>query len=159
MSKPIAGALLFILAGCLSAVARDLQPDALMSPCPVAQEPMGARGFNGSINFTSAEKARHRTEMNELLQRSSACIEDKLAYDREFSARPGNYGLSPFIGSEFYYKPRHEKRQILRELTGERDTAKLDSLSRRLVPTSCVGLAVRCLKEAFPYQRPTPSLG
>lgn len=126
----------------------DDWPSNAMTPRICTQAQRGAPGpqsFNGDISFSPAEKNLHLQKLTELLKHSSDCVERALNYREVFSSKPGNLGLDPYYGSWFDGDLIEE----LQIITGSAENLTLREVSKRLIPVSCVGLAVKCLETGF----------
>ena len=98
--------------------------------------------FEGQISFSSEEQMIHQSSINTLLDAAVRCVNSDLEHHRQFYSQ---YGISPFYGdrSSFGKSTDNEKRAVLRRLHLP------ESLLNELRPTSCVGLALKCLGRGF----------
>lgn len=122
---------------------RTVQMAALLlavnfSPAPTAH----AEGFLGQISFTEAERQIHLFSVQTFMQSANECMLADLRHHQEFYRQ---WGVSPFFGdrSRFGVMNDDQRRQelIRRGLPPE----LLDQMS----PTSCIGIALKCLKKGF----------
>ena len=99
-------------------------------------------GFESSINFSENEKAIHRNDIAKIMKAGADCLKKDLDHHNSFYKK---YGISPFYGdrSSFSKLSDSKKRAFLKRLGLSGD------LVNKLEPTSCVGLAVKCLEKGF----------
>jgi hypothetical protein len=99
-------------------------------------------GYQGSIDFTAGEIARHTRDIEQISDTSAACLERDLEHYHAFFRK---YGISPYYGDRgaFGKLSYQGKKQYLRELG-------LDPrLLEQMEPMSCVELVLNCLGEGF----------
>lgn len=101
-----------------------------------------AQAFKGSISFTSNEKEIHRRSIDLINRTASDCLKDDLQKHQSFFRQ---HGFSPFYGdrSSFAKLTKAEKQSHLRRL------GKNPNYVEIMQPTSCVGLALKCLERGF----------
>jgi len=126
-------------------------------------------GFQGSIQFSEAEKSQHRAGLEKLMDVAAECLETDIRRHKYFMEE---YGISAFYGdnSPFHKKKgpdgkmvittKAEKRKMLRKEDIDEDFL-LDLVPEKeckggigecpymLQPTSCIGLAMKCLAAGF----------
>lgn len=125
--------------------------------------------WNGSVEFTEAEKAAHLESLPQIMDTASQCLEADLSRHNEFMKK---YGVSAFYGdnSAFAVKTlpdgtrvattKEEKREMLREEDlDEKDVLDLvpegeckgglEECPKMMQPTSCIGLVLKCLKKGL----------
>lgn len=139
---------------------------------PALSAPL-ALAYNGEISFSPGEIFDHARNSARITEAAAACLRADLARHRSFLAQ---YRISAFYGdnSSFAVKKtfdadgrlirkvsttREEKRQILRELgiseslvqefVPERRCARAEDCPLALEPTSCIGIALKCLSRGF----------
>jgi len=123
-------------------------------------------GFKGTIDFTEEEKGKHLQHLEAMMESSAECLEADIRRHKKFIRK---YGISAFYGdnSDFAKKTgadgkavattKDEKRQMLRDADIDEDflhdlipdgecKGGLDECPYMMQPTSCIGLALRCLK-------------
>lgn len=101
-----------------------------------------AQNFNGQISFTPSEKQRHLQTLDQLMDQSSNCLEGELKTHQDFFRR---HGFSMYYGdrSQFARMSWTERQNHLRSL------GKDPRFVEVMKPTSCIGLALQCLREGF----------
>jgi hypothetical protein len=99
-------------------------------------------GHKGFISFTEEERARHEATQDQLLSTAASCLEADLSYHLSFYRK---HGISPFYGDRSSFgKLRHgSKRNYLRRI------GRNPNLLNQMRPTSCVGLALKCMGKGF----------
>lgn len=132
-----------------------------------------ASAFQGSIRFTPAEVEQHRLAAPSITAEAAACLRRELERHRSFLAL---YGISAYYGenSRFAvektfdengdllrkrYTSREERRehlrglgvaeQLLTQFVPGRSCASEADCPLALQPTSCIGIALRCLAHGF----------
>ncbi len=139
---------------------------ALVTALP---SPSQAAGWNGSVEFTEAEKSAHLQALPQILDTASECLEFDLRRHKTFIKE---YGVSAFYGdnSSFAVKTlrdgtrvattKEEKREFLREEGLDEESVEalvpngeckggLDECPEMMQPTSCIGLVMKCLKKGM----------
>lgn len=98
--------------------------------------------FKGSISFTPEEVSQHHVEVDTIVPTAVECLKRDLKFHQDFYRR---YKISPFYGdqSDFARMTVAQRRAELRRLRVNPD------LLSRMSPTSCVGLARKCMAEGF----------
>lgn len=134
-----------------------------------------AAAFQGSIRFSPAEIEHHRQAAPVITSEAAACLRAELARHHSFLSL---YGISAYYGenSRFAvektfnsegdlirkrYTSRAERREHLRNLgiseellpqfVPERACASETDCPLALQPTSCIGIALRCLARGFAH--------
>ncbi len=125
--------------------------------------------FKGSLEFTDEEKVLHLQNLESMMESSAECLEADIRRHKKFIRK---YGISAFYGdnSDFARKigpdgkavttTKEEKRQMLRDADIDEDflaelipdgdcRGGLDECPYMMLPTSCIGLVMRCLKTGF----------
>lgn len=99
-------------------------------------------GFNGTIDFTNEEIKLHKDNIQSMSQISADCLKNNLEAHREFYKQNN---ISKFYGekSEFAKMSDSERRNFLKERNLDPNLVEI------LKPTSCVGLALKCLEAGF----------
>lgn len=117
-------------------------------------------GYEGVINFTPQEIDNHRDQIWNLVNQSESCLQRHKKEHIEFynsncfrTRRNGTVCISKFYG---------ERRYTMKEGTRRSDGDRLEylpealrkyglnpNLANEMRQTSCVGLALQCLKEGF----------
>jgi hypothetical protein len=99
-------------------------------------------GFKGTIQFSDEERRAHAAGVGEIIREASQCLEEDLDRHRKFFDR---YGVSAFYGdrSSFSELSTAGKQALLRKL------GKPVELLAEMRPTSCIGLAMKCLERGF----------
>lgn len=111
-------------------------------------------GWQGSLAFTDQERQQHALAIRTVVETASQCLDADLEKQRRTFSE---FGVSPFYGSRssFAKKSRQERFDqlyyIFRRQNRIPDEAR--SLANRFLnlmqPTSCVGLALKCLGQGF----------
>lgn len=98
--------------------------------------------FNGSISFSSAEVRAHENALPTIMSVASNCLESDLNRHNSYIRK---YGVSAFYGenSSFAKSSTASKQEQLRR------KGLPASFLREMAPTSCIGLALKCLKRGF----------
>ncbi len=101
-----------------------------------------AQEFKGDISFSQLERDVHRNGINQLIKTASDCLDEDLKRHQTFYRQ---HGFSPFYGdrSSFAKLNRTDRQNHLRRL------GKNPQLADIMEPTSCVGLALKCLDRGF----------
>jgi hypothetical protein len=99
-------------------------------------------GFQGTVEFSDAEKAAHLAGLDTLTKTAAACMKNDLALHNQYMRK---YGVSKFFGenTDFARASKDQRREMLAELGHDPD------LVNEMLPTSCVGLALKCLSQGF----------
>ena len=99
--------------------------------------------FVGSISFSESERNEHAQAIQSIVNTAAKCLDDSQAFHNEFMAK---YGISPFYGdqSPFGELSYSGKKSYLRRVHHLNP-----NLVEQMIPTSCVGFAIRCLKQGF----------
>ncbi len=100
----------------------------------------------GSISFTDQDRREHARNVDNIVREAAECLQQDLNHHQSFYRK---WGISPFYGSNSTYKKADAagRRAYLESLgfKGER----LDFLLNNLEPTSCIGMAMKCLGSGF----------
>ncbi|QDK38317.1 hypothetical protein [Bdellovibrio sp. NC01] len=101
-----------------------------------------AGGFNGSISYTDKERAQHAAGIQTVMSAASECLQADLEHHRKFYAQ---FGVSPYYGSASAFSKLSPaaRREELRKLGVN------PALADEMQPTSCIGLAMKCLEKGF----------
>lgn len=101
--------------------------------------------FIDTISFTEAEKANHARKIAPLTAEASACLNFTVNRHREFWE---TYQISGYYGnrSDFAKLPRQT---VVDYLNQRRPGLDANKIVDQLLPTSCVDLAMDCLKKGF----------
>ncbi|MEC7277036.1 MAG: hypothetical protein VXV96_12010 [Bdellovibrionota bacterium] len=115
--------------------------------------------YKGSINFSAQEINNHKSSIETLVETSQRCLQRYKAEHENFyknnciRTRRGTKCLSKFYGERRYSKKRFSRRsdgKFLTYLPKElKDEGFNPALANQMEATSCVGLALQCLKEGF----------
>lgn len=99
-------------------------------------------GFKGTIEFSPEEKAAHVAGLDILTKTAVACMRADLTLHNKYMRQ---YGVSKFYGENtpFARASKDERRVEMRKLGFNPD------LVDEMEPTSCVGLALKCLSKGF----------
>lgn len=99
-------------------------------------------GYQGSIDFTADEYARHQNDVDGIVRDAAACLQRDLDHFHSFMKK---YGVSPYYGDRgaFGKLSYADKKAYLRELGFN------PALVDQMEPLSCVELALNCLGEGF----------
>ncbi len=116
-------------------------------------------GYKGTINFSAEEVASHKMKIHELVETAALCLQD---YRSEHIAAYQNscrivqsqkVCVSKFYGERRYSKRRGQFRPDGTPLTYLGDALKAvgfpESFMNQMESTSCVGMAMDCLQQAF----------
>lgn len=98
--------------------------------------------FAGSVEFTPEEISQHHVDVETIVPATVTCLKRDLKIHKDFHKR---YGISAFYGDQSAFA-RMTLDQRKAELKRLRVPTRLVS---QLQPTSCVGLARKCLAEGF----------
>ena len=98
--------------------------------------------FAGSVEFTPEEISQHHVDVETIVPAAVNCLKRDLKTHKDFHKR---YGISAFYGDQSAFA-RMTLDQRKAELKRLRIPTRLVS---QLQPTSCVGLARKCLGEGF----------
>ncbi len=98
--------------------------------------------FKGSVSFSDEERRIHAAGVGLIVREASQCLEDDLEKHQKFFERNG---ISAFYGdrSSFAALSTAAKREFIRKL------GKNPDLLSQMAPTSCIGLAMKCLERGF----------
>jgi len=116
--------------------------------------------YKGELSFTSEEVAHHRKSAKKLVDTSRKCLlrhkEEHLDFFKKTcikSWRGNNKCLSKFYGERRYSKVKGQRRSDGKKLEFLPKELEKEGFNPELVnymeATSCVGLALQCLKEGF----------
>jgi|GEM_PF-617171 len=134
--------------------------------------PISASAFQGNLSFSEEEVQQHQEGLETILSVASKCLQQDLETHQQFMKK---YGVSKFYGENASFAKVVELdafgQEKLRDTTDEEKRQKLrekgfaESLVQALIPsqkcrkasdcpmkmeaTSCVGLALKCLKRGF----------
>ncbi len=117
-------------------------------------------GYNGEVIFSEQEKDTHKSRIKDLINYSADCLENHKQEHLDFYAnncitdRRGNKKcLSKFYGERRYSKSRGARRSDGKKLEYLPTALEKEGFSADMAnvmrATSCVGLALQCLKEGF----------
>lgn len=102
-----------------------------------------------AVNFTAAEIATHKRVLPQLTSTAANCLEN--IYDDHLSFH-GRWSVSRYYGdSRQDYATRAGRLAALRRYNAP------DHLVDQLIPTSCIGLTMKCLAEGFAATGTTPT--
>ncbi len=112
--------------------------------------------YEGELSFSEEEKELHQQSISQLIDESAKCLarhkEEHLAFYKSHCIR-GNKCLSKFYGERRYSMTKGARRsdgKKLKYLPREiRREGFPESWATEMRSTSCVGLALQCLKEGF----------
>lgn len=119
-----------------------------------------ASRYKGSVNFSSEEVAKHEKKINQLLEVSKNCLQNYKASHINFyrnNCRTKRDGTKVCL-SKYYGERKYSKKRGARRADGQRleylgDALKNSGFSldymRTMETTSCVGMALSCLKQGF----------
>ena len=99
-------------------------------------------GFKGSIAFTPEEKIQHEADIERIAASTAQCLKENLDQQNSFYAQ---YGISKYYGdnSSFSRLSYAGKKAYLKRL------GKSPTLVDQMLPTSCVGMVLKCLGGGF----------
>jgi len=111
----------------------------LENPLPT---PPSTPGFAGTLSFDAYEYDEHQRAVSKITEAAADCLDNTQEHHKKFLRR---WGISPYYGdrSMFGIMKVDEKRAYLQSLGLPAE------LLEQLEPTSCVGLAYKCLAEGF----------
>jgi hypothetical protein len=111
---------------------------AALALAPVA----ALAGYDGNIDFTSDEVARHQQDVAKITQTAAACLQRDYQHFQDFYRR---FGVSPYYGDRgsFGKLSYQGKKEYLRSI------GKNPNLVAQMEPLSCVELMLNCLGEGF----------
>lgn len=103
---------------------------------------LGAQEFKGEIQFSESDRLRHAQGITVLITVAADCLKKDLDHHQSFYR---THGFSPYYGdrSKFAKLSKDQRQRELRRL------GKNPALVEVMEPTSCVGLALKCLNEGF----------
>jgi len=104
--------------------------------------PIDSEAFLGSISFSTAEIAMHKTQITKLINEAASCTRDAHTLHLDFFAK---WGISPFFGDNSNYARMTAKQKV--EYVESLNLPA--SLTEQLQPMSCIGLVYKCLKVGF----------
>jgi len=117
----------------------------------------GKPDFNGEISYTQTEKNQHLRNIKEFQDVSAACLQryksEHLAFRKQKENCRNGKCLSKFFGSRKYSKKRGAVRADGKKLIYLGDALRKEgfpeSYMNKMTSTSCIGMAMQCMKEAF----------
>ncbi len=146
-------------------------PSLFLSLALLASPP--AIAYNGSVSFSEAEVTQHKENITRIVEIAHDCLEEDLTRHKDFLRR---FGISAFYGENAAFVVRkrrdpwsgqiyqtrtslEERRDMLRD-RGIRESIVRQMVPShscqgrrdcplRLEPTSCIGLALKCLQRGF----------
>lgn len=118
-----------------------------------------ARGYKGSVSFSQSEVSTHARKMRSFLNVAKNCLNDYKRRHNEFyrsnciNRNGKRVCLSKFYGDRRYSTKRGKFRSDGKPLQYLGDALKASgfpvSMMSKMESTSCVGMALSCLKQAF----------
>jgi hypothetical protein len=98
--------------------------------------------FKGSLAFTPAEKNAHLNNIKSLTAEADDCLKEDLNRQNSFFKK---YGISAFYGDRSAFAKLSQKQKADYLVS----KGLKPSLLSELAPTSCVGMALKCLERGF----------
>lgn len=109
-----------------------------------------AHAWRGAVSFSAQERARHAAAAPAVVEATSSCMERLVREHQEFFRR---HHVSKFVGdrSAFAKLSRAEKLRHIEQTLASlgRSPRGAGEILAQMEPTSCVGFALRCLREGF----------
>jgi hypothetical protein len=103
-------------------------------------------GYSGELYFSEDDKSRHLEGLDTIQSVAAQCLQDDLNYHWSFYKQ---YGVSPFYGDRgTFAKNPGSRRSYLRNNTRLTE-AQISMYLKKMQPTSCVGLVLKCLGKGF----------
>ena len=101
-----------------------------------------ATSFQGDVRFSEEDRATHLSGLKTIESEFISCLKADMKYHQDFFAK---HGISPFYGdrSAFSKMSDDRKKQVIKSKGAS------PSLLKYMKPTSCVGLAMKCLETGF----------
>jgi hypothetical protein len=101
--------------------------------------------LKGDVSFTLTEKTLHNRKVGEAVSHARSCARSALTYQQEFGKAPGHFGFSPYVGSSSQGDLLEQIGFVSEHLTASQRA----SISEKMIPVSCVGVALKCLEQGF----------
>ncbi|HEY8279883.1 MAG TPA: hypothetical protein VIH99_09680 [Bdellovibrionota bacterium] len=109
-----------------------------------------ADDHEGSISFSETEKEAHKQSIGKVVEAATACMSADLDRQKDFYRR---YGVAAFYGdrSEFFKLSYNDKYYVVQDALyrQRRDPRLAAQVLKQMRPTSCVGMALKCLERGF----------
>jgi len=103
-----------------------------------------AAKFQGSIRFTSSEKAQHVQDIDVIGRYTKSCMFKMINKHRSWIK---DYGISPYYGDQSSFAKNNyyirERKNVLKKMSLN------PALYDEMEPTSCVGFVLKCVGEGF----------
>lgn len=147
MFAKISIAAAFVVIGSSAAAFELRSQDAFTPRYCTAEELDGSSSgpLKGNISFTQPEKALHDAKVAEAVGYARSCARSALEYQQEFGLVQSHFGFSPYVGSNSQSYLPEEIGYVSEQLTPSQRL----SLSEKMIPVSCVGVALKCLEDGF----------
>lgn len=128
--------------------ALELRPSTAFTPRYCQAGELGnvnGNSFNGTVSFTNAEKQLHNEKISSAVEIAKSCARSALDYQQEFGAVPEHFGFSPYYGAN----NQSDLAELLQFAEPQMSFSEISTLKERMIPVSCVGVALKCLEKGF----------